>query len=82
MCWRYDLESNLPQLLKDQTVPSGQESMKINLLKLCGAMAAFATNVILQERSKTEGDPVLLRGDNVAAVSWVDRCGRSRDKLN
>ena len=43
-------------------------------------MTAFVTQVILQDRPETEGDPVLLRGDNVTAVSWVNRCGGSRDK--
>ena len=43
-------------------------------------MTAFVTQVILKYRPETEGDPVLLRGDNVTAVSWVNRCGGSRDK--
>ena len=43
-------------------------------------MTAFVTQDILQDKPETEGDPVLLRGDNVTAVSWVNRCGGSRDK--
>ena len=26
------------------------------------------------------GDPIVMRGDNVAAVTWVNRCGEARDK--
>ena len=26
------------------------------------------------------GDPIVMRGDNVAAVTWVNRCGGARDK--
>ena len=38
------------------------------------------THVTLQDRSKTPGDPVLLKGDNVAAVSSINRCGGSRNR--
>ena len=38
------------------------------------------TQVILQDRPKTLGDPVLLMGDNVSAVSWKYRCGGSRNR--
>ena len=34
MYWRYDLDTNQSQLLKDQTVTSGQEAITINLLEL------------------------------------------------
>ena len=81
MYWRYDLNINLSQLLKDQTVTSGQEAIIINLLELCGmVLTAFVTQVILQDRPETKGDPVLLRGENVTVVSWVNRCGGSCDK--
>ena len=32
------------------------------------------------DRTDAEGDPILMRGDNMAAVSWVTRCGGARDK--
>ena len=38
--------------------------------------------VMLEEvgdRPAFEGDPVLMRGDSVAVVSWVSRCGGARD---
>ena len=81
MYWRYDVDTNLSHLLKKQTVTCGQEAITINLLELCGmVMTAFVALVILQNRPEPEGDPVLLRGDNAVAVSWVNRWGRSRDE--
>ena len=32
------------------------------------------------DRTDAEGDPILMRGDNMASVSWVTRCGGARDK--
>ena len=29
---------------------------------------------------KSVGHPIVMRGDNVAAVTWVNRCGGARDK--
>ena len=31
------------------------------------------------DRPEYAGDTVLVRGDNVSAVSWLNRCGRCRD---
>ena len=28
---------------------------------------------------ENEGDPILMRGDSVSAVSWINLCGGSRD---
>ena len=35
---------------------------------------------MLADRLTTEGESVMMRGDNVSAVSWVNRCGGSRDR--
>ena len=80
MYWRYDLNSHLTELLRNQIVTKGVDAITINL-ELCGmVMTAYVTQVILQDRPKPPGDPVLLRGDNVAAVSWINRCGGSRNR--
>ena len=79
--WRYELNPHLTELLRNQIVTKGVDAITINLLELCGmVMTACVTQVILQDRPKTPGDPVLLRGDNVAAVSWINRCGGSRNR--
>ena len=39
--------------------------------------------VMLESRGDTPeavGDPIAMRGDNVAAVTWVNRCGGATDK--
>ena len=48
----------------------GEDTITMNLHELGGmVMTAYMT-----------GDPVLLGGDNVAAVSWINRCGGSHDR--
>ena len=37
-------------------------------------------DAMIGDRPATEGGSVLMRGDNVSAVSWVNRCGGSRDR--
>ena len=32
------------------------------------------------DRPDAEGDPIVMRGDSRAAVSWATRCGGARDK--
>ena len=57
------------RLLKNQTVTKGEDAITINLLELGGmVMTAYVTQVILHDRPDMQGDPVLLRGNNVAAV--------------
>ena len=34
----------------------------------------------LGDRPDAEGDPILMQSDNLAAVSWITRCGGARDK--
>ena len=81
MYWRYDLNPHLTELLRNQIVTKGVDAITINLLELGSmVMTAYVTQVILQDRPKPPGDPVLLRGDNVAAVSWIIRCGGSRNR--
>ena len=79
--WRYVLNPHLTELLRNKMVTKGVDAVTINLLELYGmVMTAYVTQVILQDRPKTPGDPALLRGDNVAAVSWINRYGGSRGR--
>ena len=53
----------------------------INLLELYGTIiTAFVVHIMLADRPTSEGKSVKMRGDNVSAVSWVNRCGGSRDR--
>ena len=74
--WRYNLNPVLSRLLNNQTVTKGENANTANLLELGGmTMAAYVTQVFLHDRPDTQGYPVLLRGDNVEALSWINRCG-------
>ena len=45
--WRYDLNSHLTELLRNQIVTNGVNPITINLLELCCmVMTAYATQVI------------------------------------
>ena len=69
------------RLLKSQTVTKGEDAVTINLLELGGMfMTAYVTQAILHDRPVMQGGPVLLRGDNMAAVSWINRCGGSHNR--
>lgn len=68
--WRYDLNSQLSELLRAQIVIKVEHTITIDLPECCGMVrTAYIKQVVLQDRPKTPGYPVLLRGDNVAAVS-------------
>ena len=43
-------------------------------------MSAFVMQMTENDRPEYAGDTVLLRGDNISAVSWLYRCGGARDK--
>ena len=48
----------------------------INLLELYGTIiTAFVVHIMLADRPTSEGKSVKMRGDNVSAVSWVNRYG-------
>ena len=79
----FEIRSELPsdRAIEEPDSNEGRERITINLLELCGiVMTAYVTQVILQDRPKMPGDTVLLRGDNVSAVSWINRCGGSRNR--
>ena len=43
-------------------------------------MSAFVVQMIENDRPEYARDTALLRGDNVSAVSWLNRCGEARDR--
>ena len=56
----------------------GEDAITINPHESCGmVMTAYATQVIPHDRPDMQGYPVLLKGDNVAAVSWINQRGGS-----
>ena len=79
--WRYSLAEALTLELKKQSVRKQAGSITIHLLELIGMMmSAFVMQIAENDRPEYAGDTVLLRGDNVSAVSLLNRCGGARDK--
>ena len=35
---------------------------------------------LVGDRPENKNDPILMRGDNMAAVTWSNRCGGAKDK--
>ena len=81
MYWRYLLAEELTLELKKLTATKKAGSITINLLDLTGMMmSALVMQIMESDRPEYAGDTVLLRRDNVSAVSWLNRCGEARDK--
>ena len=79
--WRYSLAEALTLGLKKQSVRKQAGAITINLLELIRMiMSTFVMQITENDRPEYAGDTVLLRGDNVSAVSWLNRCGGARDK--
>ena len=43
-------------------------------------VAAWVTLELIRDRPDVAGDPILMRGDTMAAVSWVSQSGGATDK--
>ena len=43
-------------------------------------VTAWVILEVTGDRPASVGDPIAMRGDNVAAVTWVNKCGGARDK--
>ena len=79
--WRYDLPLAFSAELKRKAARRETPSVTINLLELVGmVVTAWVMHELVGDRPETEGDPILMRGDNVAAVTWSNRCGGAKDK--
>ena len=78
---RYDLPLALPAELKRKAARRETCSVTINLLELVGmVLTAWVMHELAGDRPECKGDPILMRGDNFAAVTWANRCGGARDK--
>ena len=43
-------------------------------------VTAWVALELVGSRADEKGDPILMRGDKTAAVSWISRCGGARVK--
>ena len=79
--WRYDLPQDFTGELKRKATLLETCTVTINLLEVLEmVVTAWVMLELGGDRSAFDGDPVLMRGGNVAAVSWVSPCGGERDK--
>lgn len=42
-------------------------------------ITAYVTVNLVQDRPNKVGEPVMLRGDNMSAMTWVNQCRGTRD---
>ena len=68
--WRYDLPLELTQELKRKAERRETYTITINSLELLGMVAtAWVMIELTADMPKSVGDPIVMRGDNVAAVT-------------
>ena len=79
--WRYDLPLDLASELKRKAACRETSSVTINLLELVGmVLTAWVMHELVGDHPAQRGDPIRIRGDNFAAVTWSNRCGGAKDK--
>ena len=79
--WRCHLTFALSAELKRKGARRETCSITIHLLELVGmVLTARVMYELVGDRPESKGDPILMRGDNFAAVTWANRCGGARDK--
>ena len=79
--WRYDLPTELTAELKRKADLQETCTITINLLELLGmVVTAWAMLELIGDRPDAAGDPILMRGDSMAAVSRVFRSGGATDE--
>ena len=70
-CWRYDLPERMTADLKRKVDRREASSITINLLEVLGVVVtAWVMLELVGDKLTCDGDPVSMRDDNVAAVSW------------
>ena len=79
--WRFDLPRELTAELRRKADLGETCTVTIDLLELLGmVVTTWVMLELVGDRPDAEGGPILMRGDNMAAVSWITRCGGARDK--
>lgn len=78
--WRYDLSVDEQCRLSKDTTCALHNKLSINLLELLAmVVTAYVMVVVKGDLPTVNGEPVLMRGDSSSAVTWVNRCGGTRD---
>jgi len=79
--WRYQFQPEFTAELKRKAEEKEKSAITINTLELLGMIVTcWVVQTVVGEKPTLPGQAILMRGDNVSAVSWVNRCGGSRDR--
>ena len=80
--WSYQLPQELTTKLRRKADPRETCIITINLLEFLGmVVTGWVMLEVIGDRTDAKEGPILMRGDNTAAVSWISRCGgRARDE--
>ena len=81
ICLRNDLPLALSAELYRKAARRETCSVTINLIELVGmVLTAWVMHELVGDHPDSKEDPILMRGDNFAAVTWANQCGGARDK--
>ena len=78
---RYNLPPELTTESKEKAERRETCTVTIYLLELLGmVVTAWVMLELVGDRPESVRDPIALRGENVSAVMWVNKCGGAKDK--
>ena len=78
--WRYDLSHEEQSRADIVAACAKHNKLSINLLELLAmVVTAYVMVAVKGDRPAVHGEPVLMRGDSMSAVTWVNRCGGTRN---
>ena len=76
--WRIDFDDDTRNLLRAHV--KGRDDLPINVLEpLAMIVTAWASTVDAKIASQYVVESILMRGDNISAVHWVNRCSGERE---
>lgn len=76
--WRIDFSGDIRMRLRERV--SQRDDLSMNVFELLGmVMTAWAMTVHAGERPECPGQSVLMRGDNMSAVHWVNKCRGAKE---
>ena len=77
--WRFDLDVDHHRRLSDARDVAPRDQLSINLLELLGMAINAAMFLVAGNQPRYYRDSLLLRGDNSAAVTWINKCRAKRE---
>lgn len=76
--WRIDFPDDIR--LRLRTHVCGRDDLSMNVFELLGmTITAWAFTVHANERSEYPGQSILMKGDNMSAVHWVNKCRGAKE---